>query len=93
MTAVLRARALRRRGLAGLIAGLALAPSVASGQFMALTPPMPADTHPVAAPDARRAVPLQGHPAEHAATGALPNQRTGSSRQRILRDICVGCDR
>lgn len=93
MTAVLCARALRRRGLAGLIAGLALAPSVASGQYMALTPPMPADTRPAAAPDARRAVPLQGRPAEHAATGTLPDQRTGSSRQRILRDICIGCDR
>ena len=92
-TAVLRARALRRRGLSGLIVGLALTPSAASGQYMALTPPMPADTRPAAAPDARKAAPLPGRPAEHATTGALPDQRTGSSRQRVLRDICIGCDR
>lgn len=92
-TAVLRARALRRHWLAGLIAGLALAPSVASAQFMALTPPMPTDTHPAAAPDARRAVPVRNRAAEHASTGTLPHQRTGPSRMRVLRDICIGCDR
>ena len=68
---------------------LAVAPTLA--QNMALTPhPEPQTTpsprkreQPLASPRAQAQVP----------GGELPNQRTGPMRQRVVRDICIGCDR
>ena len=68
---------------------LAIAPTWA--QNMALTPnpemptrPSPNEReHPLSPPRAQAQVP----------SGELPNQRTGLKRQRVVRDICIGCDR
>ena len=72
---------------------LAAIPSAASAQYMALTAPPKPDLPRAAPPDAPKPVPLPARPAEHAFNGSLPNQRTGPARQRVVRDICIGCDR
>lgn len=73
--------------LAGLMPGLASAPAAA--QYMALTAPAPRP----AAPEPPKPVPPPTRAAEHAFNGSLPNQRTGHGRERVVRDICIGCDR
>jgi hypothetical protein len=73
--------------LAGLMPGLAPAPAAA--QYMALTAPAPRP----AAPEPPKPVPSATRAAEHAFNGQLPNQRTGHGRERVVRDICIGCDR
>lgn len=81
-------------GISGLgMIGLAITLLPARAQYMALTPPNTAPT-PMAAPEASKpAAPMAARPAEHAFNGQLPNQRTGTGRQRVVRDICIGCDR
>jgi len=56
---------------------------------MALTAPAPRP----AAPEPPKPVPPPTRAAEHAFNGSLPNQRTGHGRERVVRDICIGCDR
>lgn len=73
-----------------LAPGLVLAPLPAAAQFMALTPSPRSDAVP---PEPRKPVPPTTRAAEHAFNGQLPNQRTGTGRQRVVRDICIGCDR
>ncbi|KQP30553.1 hypothetical protein ASF49_13680 [Methylobacterium sp. Leaf104] len=89
-----RERAFSRRSplslaLAGLALGLGSAPAAA--QYMALTAPAPAPRP--ASPEAPKPVAPTARPVEHAFNGQLPNQRTGLGRQRVVRDICIGCDR
>lgn len=83
--------ALAALSVAGLISGLAL-PAPAAAQYMALTAPAPTPSQPPV-PQPARPVPPVARAAEHAFNGSLPNQRTGPSRQRVVRDICIGCDR
>ncbi|MGU3358774.1 hypothetical protein ACLBWX_00410 [Methylobacterium sp. M6A4_1b] len=73
--------------LAGLALGLASVPAAA--QYMALTAPTPRP----ASPEPPKPVPPMARPVEHAFNGQLPNQRTGPGRHRVVRDICIGCDR
>jgi hypothetical protein len=73
--------------LAGFALGIASGPAAA--QYMALTAPAPKP----AAPEPPKPVPPTARPVEHAFNGQLPNQRTGQGRQRVVRDICIGCDR
>ncbi|KQT83650.1 hypothetical protein ASG51_16005 [Methylobacterium sp. Leaf465] len=73
--------------LAGLVPGFAPAPAAA--QYMALTAPAPKP----AAPEPPKPVPPPTRAAEQAFDGHLPNQRTGHGRERMVRDICIGCDR
>ncbi|WP_019903713.1 hypothetical protein [Methylobacterium sp. 77] len=60
-------------------------------QNMALTPVVkpssPGPAEPVKHPDP------PPRPQLHAFGGELPNQRTGPMRPRVVRDICIGCDR
>jgi hypothetical protein len=56
---------------------------------MALTAPAPKP----AAPEPPKPVPPPTRAAEQAFDGHLPNQRTGHGRERVVRDICIGCDR
>ena len=92
LAAALAAAALPKRVIPCLMAGLAFAPSTAPAQYMALTPPMP-DPSRTLAPAAPKPVAPQGRAAEHAFAGTLPNQRTAPARDRVVRDICIGCDR
>lgn len=75
-------------GLAILVTGQA---SPAAAQYMVLThpgaPPPAAETAPPAAP-----LPPP-RPTARILDGELPNQRTGPKRERVVRDICIGCDR
>ena len=73
---------------------LAIGPSSPClGQYMALT------NH--EAPEALHGmVPAPGkwpkppvRPSDHLLAGDLPNQRTGLMHERVVRDICIGCDR
>lgn len=73
--------------------GIGIAPLPASAQYMALTVPPRPDTPSAIAPELRKPVPPAARPADHAFDGHLPNQRTGVGRQRVVRDICIGCDR
>jgi len=79
-----------------LLAGSAIvsvSPLPASAQYMALTAPPRPDAARAVAPVAQKPVPPPSRPAEHAFGGQLPNQRIGPARQRVVRDICIGCDR
>jgi hypothetical protein len=61
-------------------------------QGMALTrPPVPAASPQADAPPApARPLPLRAEASVPA--GRLPDQATGRMRERIVRDICIGCD-
>lgn len=84
-----RPRPLRRR--LPVILALILVPGAAAAQGMALTAPRVAALSPRTVPlppprpgETREAEPI-------APAGRLPNQTTGSRRDRVVRDICIGC--
>ncbi len=63
----------------------------ARAQYMALTPEdAPAHKAEIAPPPAPLPPP---RPSARVLDGDLPNQRTGPKRERVVRDICIGCDR
>lgn len=63
----------------------------ATAQGMAFTmPPAPAPSQAVELP-AQRPWALTSHSAVRDAGGRLPNQATGPKRERVVRDICIGC--
>ena len=77
--------------LAPILLAPVLLPEGAAAQGMALTAPRgaapPLRTVPLPPPrpgDTRGAGPV-------AAAGRLPNQATGSHKERAVRDICIGC--
>lgn len=78
--------------LAAVAMGFGLAPAPVAAQYMALTATAPTQPPP-AVPEPPKPVPPAARPVEHAFNGPLPNQRTGPGRQRVVRDICIGCDR
>ncbi|MBX9931740.1 MAG: hypothetical protein K2Y56_09420 [Methylobacterium sp.] len=80
-----------RTAFPAALLGLALGGAPASAQHMALTPggEAPAGRP---APVVERNVP-PSRPRAEVLGGELPNQRTGPMRQRVVRDICIGCDR
>ncbi|MFC6391071.1 hypothetical protein [Methylorubrum zatmanii] len=43
-------------------------------------------------PPAKRPWMLTGHGGMRDAGGRLPNQATGPKRERVVHDICIGCD-
>ena len=74
------------------ILGVALASvSPCAAQNMALTPPPP-PANAVRSEPVRHPEP-PARPQLQAFGGELPNQRTGPMRNRVVRDICIGCDR
>lgn len=73
--------------------GIGIAPLPAFAQYMALTVPPRPDTPSAISPEPRKPVPPAARSADRAFDGHLPNQRTGVGRQRVVRDICIGCDR
>lgn len=75
----------------GILIVVLAAAGPGQAQNMAFTPPAPlARPAPAEAPK-RPDPPLR--PASHSIEGELPNQRTGPARNRVVRDICIGCDR
>ncbi|GJE16976.1 hypothetical protein [Methylobacterium marchantiae] len=81
----------RRSYGAGILIAVLSSAGPGSAQNMALTPPLP-QTNPVPAEPAKYPEPPP-RPQRHAFGGELPNQRTGPTRPRVVRDICIGCDR
>lgn len=78
--------------LGALLGGIATA-SAAAAQGMMLTQPRasaPQTQSIDVAP--KRPWALTAHEAAPKATGQLPNQATGPKRERVVRDICIGCD-
>ncbi|KAB1079371.1 hypothetical protein [Methylobacterium soli] len=75
-----------------LLAGSCGARAQDAVQGMALTrPPVPAASPQADAPPApARPLPLRAEASVPA--GRLPGQATGRMRERIVRDICIGCD-
>lgn len=71
--------------------GSALAVAPALAQNMALTPNPEPHTRPTSNDRERPASPPRAQ--AQVPSGELPNQRTGPMRQRVVRDICIGCDR
>lgn len=63
----------------------------ATAQGMALTVPPAPDPSQAAEPSAQRPWALTSHGAIRDAGGRLPNQTTGPRRERVVRDICIGC--
>lgn len=63
----------------------------AMAQGMAYTMPQgPGPLH-AAEPPIQRPWALTSHGAIRDAGGRLPNQATGPKRERVVRDICIGC--
>ncbi|MCC0809398.1 hypothetical protein FPV16_24910 [Methylobacterium sp. W2] len=77
-------------GAGTLVVALASA-SPCFAQNMALTPPPPPPSAVPSEPVRYPGPPPR--PQLHAFGGELPNQRTGPMRNRVVRDICIGCDR
>lgn len=76
---------------AGILGAALASAGPCAAQNMALTPPAPP-------PNASPSEPVRhpeppARPQLHAFSGELPNQRTGPMRNRVVRDICIGCDR
>ena len=81
--------------LSALVLGLAALGSTgiepALAQYMVLTHEgAPASKAEIVPPPAPLPPP---RPTARALDGELPNQRTGPKRERVVRDICIGCDR
>jgi hypothetical protein len=76
---------------AGILSAALASAIPCAAQNMALTPPAPrpntVPSEPVRHPEP------PARPQLHAFSGELPNQRTGPMRNRVVRDICIGCDR
>lgn len=69
--------------------GLGIAPALA--QYMALTHADAPAHKPEIAPSPAPLPPPR--PSARVLDGELPNQRTGPKRERVVHDICIGCDR
>ncbi|MCJ2127932.1 hypothetical protein [Methylobacterium sp. E-045] len=76
---------------AGILVVALASASPGMAQNMAFTPPEPRPS-PVPSEPVRHPEP-PARPQLHAFGGELPNQRTGPMRNRVVRDICIGCDR
>lgn len=63
----------------------------ATAQGMAYTVPEGPDPSHTTEPPAQRPWALTSHSATRGAGGRLPNQATGSKRERVVHDICIGC--
>ncbi|CAO4145284.1 hypothetical protein GPNCGGLF_LOCUS2108 [Methylorubrum aminovorans] len=63
----------------------------ATAQGMAHTMPAGPDPSQTAEPPAQRPWALTNHGAIRDAGGRLPSQATGPKRERVVRDICIGC--
>ncbi len=70
-----------------LLSGSAVAQGMAFIEPRAPVPPPAADQPPL-----KRPWMLTGHGAGRSGDGRLPNQATGSKHERVVRDICIGCD-
>lgn len=69
-----------------------LAAGDAAAQGMALTEPREPAPQPVPAEaPAKRAWMLTAREAAPRSAGHLPNQTVGPKRDRVVRDICIGC--
>ncbi len=62
-------------------------------QYMALTRPGAPAIAPAPDPSLRRWPAPPARPPDRSLAGTLPNQHTGSTRNRAIGDICIGCDR
>lgn len=71
--------------LAGIVSG-----GDAAAQGMMLTAPR--EPAPQTAEPPRRPWALTAQQAEPKPDGRLPNQATGPRRERVVRDICIGCN-
>lgn len=63
----------------------------ATAQGMAYTVPPASDPSKAAEPPVQRPWALTSHGAIRDPGGLLPNQTIGPKRERVVRDICIGC--
>ncbi|NEU13311.1 hypothetical protein G3T14_14390 [Methylobacterium sp. BTF04] len=85
--------ATRRLAMGAVILGLAWS-SPGLAQYMALTNhAAPAEAPRVVVPPAGPLPLPPPRPTARVLDGELPNQHTGPKHERVVRDICIGCDR
>lgn len=73
-----------------ILAGLASIGDAAAQGMMLTAPREPAPQ--TTEPPPRRTLALTAQRAEPKPDGRLPNQSTGPKRERVVRDICIGCN-
>lgn len=75
-----------------LLAGVLAAGDAAAQGMMLTEPRAPAPQPEPAEAPARRPWAMSAHQAVPRPDGRLPNQATGPKRERVVRDICIGCN-
>jgi hypothetical protein len=78
--------------LGALLGSIAFASDAAAQGMMLTQPRAPALLTQSTDVAPKRPWALTAHEAAPKAAGQLPNQATGPKRERVVRDICIGCD-
>lgn len=84
--------ALRDVMLGSMLVGVASIGDAAAQGMMLTQPREPAPQAQPADAPAKRPWALTAHETAQKPAGPLPNQSTGPKRERVVRDICIGCD-